>query len=497
MTSPSPAIVWFRQDLRLADNPALHRAVESGAAVIPLFILEDGSDGVRAPGAAARWWLHHSLESLGQSLAKAGAPLVLRKGNPADILSALIGETGAGSVYWNDSFDPAMNARDGDIRTTLTGSGITVESFNATLLFDPSAIRSKAGTPFKVFTPFWRTLSSGPEPERPLPAPATIPYAVESPRSDALSSFGLLPTWPDWAGGIRESWTPGEAAAAERFLNFLEEIVQDYQTGRDRPGRDGTSRLSPYLRWGEISPRQIWHAAKMRTDAGSEPAIEAFLREIGWREFTHGLLQTHPNLAAEPMDSRFTKLPWRQDPTGLKAWQRGLTGFPIVDAGMRQLWQTGWMHNRVRMITGSFLVKDLLVPWQEGEAWFWDTLVDADAANNSANWQWIAGCGADPSPFFRVFNPVLQGEKFDPDGAYVSRFVPELAKLPRKFIHHPWDAPADVLAKAGVRLGKTYPHPIVDHATARNRALDALRSMRQATGTSGGEIDPPLRHTKT
>ena len=267
---------------------------------------------------------------------------------------------------------------------------------------------------------------------------------------------------------------------------FSEEIVQDYQTGRDRPGRDGTSRLSPYLRWGEISPRQIWHAAKMRADAGSEPAIEAFLREIGWREFTHGLLQTHPNLAAEPMDSRFTKLPWRQDPTGLKAWQRGLTGFPIVDAGMRQLWQTGWMHNRVRMIIGSFLVKDLLVPWQEGEAWFWDTLVDADAANNSANWQWIAGCGADPSPFFRVFNPVLQGEKFDPDGAYVSRFVPELAKLPPKFIHHPWDAPADVLAKAGVRLGKTYPHPIVDHATARDRALDALRSMRQATRVASG-----------
>jgi deoxyribodipyrimidine photo-lyase len=481
MTSPSPAIVWFRKDLRLCDNPALHRAVESGAPVIPVFILEDGSDTIRAPGGAGRWWLHHSLERLGEALGKAGAPLVLRRGDAAEALDALIDETGAGSVYWNDSFDPVTKIRDDEIRTVLSGRGLTVESFNATLLFDPSAIRSKAGTPFKVFTPFWRTLSSGPEPERPLPPTAKIRSVAKSPRSEALTSFGLLPTRPDWAGGIRESWTPGEAAAAERLHDFLDEIVKDYRTGRDRPGRDGTSRLSPYLHWGEISPRQVWHAAKMRMDAGLEPAIEAFLREIGWREFTHGLLQTHPDLAAEPMDRRFAKLPWRRDDDGLRAWQRGLTGFPIVDAGMRQLWRTSWMHNRVRMITGSFLVKDLLVRWQEGEAWFWDTLVDADAANNSANWQWIAGCGADPSPFFRVFNPVLQGEKFDPDGTYVSRYVPELAKLPRKFIHHPWNAPKDVLTKASVVLGKTYPHPIIDHATARERALDALRAMRQAT----------------
>jgi deoxyribodipyrimidine photo-lyase len=479
MTSPAPAIVWFRKDLRLADNPALQRAVESGAPVIPVFILEDGSDTIRTPGGAGRWWLHHSLERLGEALGEAGAPLVLRRGDAAKALATLIDETGAGSVYWSDSFDPATNARDDEIRAALTARGLTVESFNATLLFDPSAIRSKAGTPFKVFTPFWRTLASGPEPERPLPAPAKIKGAPKNPSSAALSSLELLPTRPDWAGGICESWIPGEAAAAERLHDFLDEIVQDYRTGRDRPGRDGTSRLSPRLHWGEISPRQVWHAAKMRMDAGSEPAIEAFLREIGWREFTHGLLQTHPDLAAEPMDRRFTKLPWRRDDEGLKAWQRGLTGFPIVDAGMRQLWRTGWMHNRVRMITGSFLVKDLLVRWQAGEAWFWDTLVDADAANNSANWQWIAGCGADPSPFFRVFNPVLQGEKFDPDGAYVSRYVPELAKLPPKFIHHPWDAPDDVLAKAGVTLGKTYPHPIVDHAAARDRALEALRTMRR------------------
>jgi len=476
---PAPCIVWFRQDLRLADNPALHRAVESGAPVIPLFILEDASDGVRAPGGAARWWLHHSLESLGESLTGAGAPLVLRRGNAANILPALIDETGAGCVYWNDSFVPAAAARDEHVRTVLSARGVAVESFNAALLFDPSAIRSKVGKPFKVFTPFWRTLSTGPEPAHPLPAPITIMGICGNSRTEAVSSLQLLPTRPDWAVGIRESWTPGEAAAAERLHVFLEEIVQDYRTGRDRPGQDGTSRLSPYLHWGEISPRQVWHAAKMRAGTVSETAVEAFLREIGWREFTHGLLQTHPDLATEPMDRRFTGLPWRQDPAGLKAWRRGLTGFPIVDAGMRQLWQTGWMHNRVRMIVGSFLVKDLLLPWQDGEAWFWDTLVDADAANNGANWQWVAGCGADPSPFFRVFNPVLQGEKFDPDGAYVRRFVPELAKLPAKFIHHPWDAPADVLAKAGIRLGKTYPHPIVDHATARDRALDAFRSIRQ------------------
>jgi deoxyribodipyrimidine photo-lyase len=479
MTIPSPCIVWFRQDLRLADNPALHRAVESGAPIIPLFILEDASDEVRAPGAAARWWLHHSLERLGESLTHAGAPLVLRRGNAVDILPALIDETGAGCVYWNDSFDPAAAARDETIRTVLSTRGVAVESFNATLLFDPSAIRSKAGKPFKVFTPFWRTLSTGPEPAHPLPTPTTIMSTCSKSRTEAVSSFKLLPTRPDWTGGIRESWTPGEAAATERLDVFLDEIVQDYRAGRDRPGRDGTSRLSPHLHWGEISPRQVWHTAKIRAGTVSEAAVEAFLREIGWREFTHGLLQTHPDLAAEPMDRRFAKLPWRQDPVGLKAWQRGLTGFPIVDAGMRQLWQTGWMHNRVRMIVGSFLVKDLLLPWQDGEAWFWDTLVDADAANNGANWQWVAGCGADPSPFFRVFNPVLQGEKFDPDGSYVRRFVPELTKLPSKFIHHPWDAPADVLAKAGIRLGKTYPRPIVDHAAARDRALDAFRSIRQ------------------
>jgi deoxyribodipyrimidine photo-lyase len=388
-----------------------------------------------------------------------------------------------------------MNARDGDIRTNLTGRGITVESFNATLLFDPSAIRSKAGTPFKVFTPFWRTLSSGPEPERPLPAPATIPGAAENPRSDALSSFGLLPTRPDWAGGICESWIPGEAAAAERFFNFLEEIVQDYQTGRDRPDRDGTSRLSPYLRWGEISPRQIWHAAKMRADAGSEPAIEAFLREIGWREFTHGLLQTHPNLAAEPMDSRFTKLPWRQGPHGPEGMATRPDRLPH-----RRCRHAPALANRLdaqprpddhRLLPGQGSAG----PLAGGRGVVLGHAGRCRCRQQQRQLAMDRRLRRRSLPLLPGLQSRAPGEKFDPDGAYVSRFVPELAKLPRKFIHHPWDAPADVLAKAGVRLGKTYPHPIVDHATARDRALDALRSMRQATRVAmerDDEVAPEL-----
>ncbi|EWY42036.1 deoxyribodipyrimidine photo-lyase [Skermanella stibiiresistens SB22] len=489
MTSPSttirpvdsPAIVWFRRDLRVADNPALHHAVERGGPVVPVFILDaDPEDGPRPPGGAGRWWLHHSLERLAETLRGLGSPLVLRRGDAVAILAEMAEALGAEAVMWNHDHDPGAAARDDKVREALTAKGIAVESFNGALLVEPEAIRSKAGTPFKVFTPFWKTLSTGHDPARPLPAPAGLRAPAGGVASDRLEDWGLLPVTPDWAGGLREDWVPGEAAAGERLTDFLDEIVRDYRTGRDRPGRDGTSRLSPRLRWGEISPRQVWHAARMRADDGLEPAIEAFLREIGWREFTHGLLVTNPDLGTEPMDKRFNKLRWRDDDAGVEAWRRGKTGYPIVDAGMRQLWQTGWMHNRVRMITGSFLVKDLLARWQIGEEWFWDTLVDACPANNTANWQWIAGCGADPAPFFRVFNPVLQGRKFDPEGDYVRQFVPELAELPNRYIHEPWNAPTDVLAKAGVELGTTYPNPIVDHGTARDRALAAFREMRAA-----------------
>ncbi|UEM01273.1 DNA photolyase family protein [Skermanella rosea] len=489
MTSRSPVIVWFRHDLRLADNPALHRAVESGAPVIPLYVLDDGgADGVRPPGGAGSWWLHHSLERLGAALARLGSPLVLRRGPAGQILDRLIAETGAGLVVWNRECEPSAARRDAAVREKLAECGVAVESFNGGLLVEPEQVRSKAGTPFKVFTPFWKTLSTAHDPARPLPAPAALKPPGSAVASDVLAAWGLLPTSPDWAGGLRDDWTPGEEAAAGRLADFLDAILRDYRTGRDRPGRDGTSRLSPHLHWGEISPRQVWHAARHRAEAatGLEPAVEAFLREIGWREFTHGLLLTNHDMRTEPMDSRFKALPWRNDDAGLKAWQRGRTGYPIVDAGMRQLWRTGWMHNRVRMIVGSFLVKDLLLPWQSGEEWFWDTLVDADAANNSANWQWIAGCGADPAPFFRVFNPVLQGRKFDPDGSYVRRYVPELERLPDRYIHEPWSAPAEVLAKAGVTLGRTYPKPIVDHGAARDRALEAFRAVKAA-----GKVAPP------
>ncbi|WP_209869255.1 cryptochrome/photolyase family protein [Azospirillum soli] len=480
-TEPAPIIVWLRNDLRLADNPALSDAVASGAPVVPVFIREEDAADPWLPGAASRWWLHGSLERLGEALARLGSPLVLRSGEPAAVLGALVQETGAGTVLWNRRHAPAAMARDRRVEEELTARGVTVRSHNAGLLFEPQSVRTKTGGPFKVFTPFWKALRAMPDPAHPARAPERLVGPAQPVRSESLEDWGFLPTKPDWAGGLRETWTPGEAAARERLADLLDGPVAHYPTLRDRPDTDGTSSLSPHLAFGEIGPRQIWHAALYAADARPElaPGIEAFLRELGWREFNHHLLHAFPGLPDTPLDQRFARFPWQEDEAGLKAWQRGRTGYPIVDAGMRQLWQTGWMHNRVRMIVGSFLIKDLLLPWQAGEAWFWDTLVDADLANNAGNWQWVAGCGADAAPFFRVFNPVLQGEKFDPEGDYVRRFVPELADLPARWIHKPWQAPEGVLRDAGLRLDVDYPRPIVDHGTARDRALAAYEGMRK------------------
>ncbi|AWK86736.1 cryptochrome/photolyase family protein [Azospirillum thermophilum] len=476
-----PVIVWFRNDLRLADNPALAAAAATGAPVIPLYILEEDPEDPRPLGGASLWWLHGSLERLGTALARTGSPLVLRRGPPAAVLDALLAETGARSVLWNRRYAPAWIARDRRIKETLKTRGIAVHSHNAALLHEPWTVRTKTGGPFRVFTPFWRALQQMPPPPPPTRAPHALPPPAAPVAGDRLADWHLLPTCPDWAGGLRKAWTPGEVSALARLAAFLDGPVARYPEERDRPDRDGTSGLSPHLAFGEIGPRQVWYAARHAADARPELAagIDAFLREIAWREFNHTLLDAFPDLATRPMDPRFADFPWRDDPAGLKAWQLGRTGYPIVDAGMRQLWQTGWMHNRVRMIVASFLVKDLLLPWQAGEAWFRDTLVDADHANNAGNWQWVAGCGADAAPFFRVFNPVLQGEKFDPDGAYVRRFVPELAGLPARWIHKPWEAPADILRQAGVRLGSDYPRPILDHGAARDRAL-ALYAERKA-----------------
>ena len=479
--SDKPALLWFRQDLRLADNPALSAAVESGQPVLPVYILDDETPGAWRLGGAARWWLHHSLAALARDLGGLGAPLVLRRGEARRVLAALVSEIGAGAVYWNRCYEPQAIARDETIEAVLKQGGIEVLSFNSALLHEPWTIQNKAGEPFRVYSAFWRACLARGEPEVPLPAPESL-KSFPTPESDNLEDWALLPTMPSWAKGFDAAWEPGEQGARKRLAAFLDETVNRYKSERDRPDIASTSRLSPHLDFGEIGPRQIWHATQAAIAAGgvSEASALKFLSEIGWREFSYHLLYHNDTLPDHPLRPEFANFPWHENGAALAAWQRGRTGYPIVDAGMRELWATGWMHNRVRMIVASFLVKDLLIPWQEGAVWFWDTLVDADLANNSASWQWVAGCGADAAPYFRIFNPVLQGEKFDPDGAYVRRWVPELAQLPAAHIHKPWLAPDAVLAAADVSLGVSYPTPIVDHGTARNRALAAFSRIKKA-----------------
>ncbi len=474
-----PTIVWFRADLRMSDHAALDDAARRGP-VVPLYVLESEGTGTRFPGAASRGWLAGSLEALGRSLAAAGSPLVLRRGEALAVLRAVIAETGARRVVWLRRYDPEGMETDRAVKAALRAEGIEVESFAGNLLCEGLTLKGREGKPIKVFSPFWRAAMAVVRADRPLPAPARLSPPATPPATDDPAAWALRPTTPDWADGMREAWTPGEGAAQDRLLAFLDRRVGGYKAERDLPGTEATSRLSPHLRWGEISPRQILYAT--RSAAESEPGIataaEKFLSEVGWREFSWHLLIHNPTLPTAPMNPRFAQFPWADDPAGLRTWTRGRTGYPVVDAGMRELWRTGWMHNRVRMIAASFLVKDLLVPWQTGEAWFWDTLVDADPANNPASWQWVAGCGADAAPYFRIFNPVLQGEKFDPAGTYVRRWNPELSRLPDRWIHRPWEAPAGDLAAAGVRPGETYPRRVVDHSVARDRALAAFQSLK-------------------
>jgi deoxyribodipyrimidine photo-lyase len=478
----TPCIVWFRDDLRLSDHPALHAAAGSGRLVICLYTLDETSPapGARAIGAATRWWLAQSLRALLKSLGAFGVPLVLRKGSAARIIPEVAREVRASEVFWNAIAQAPHQAIEREITAALHDLGINVQAFAGDLLATPESVRTKEGRGLRVFTPFWRRVQALGAPPDPLPAPRRLrPGPCLA--GETLESLALDPTHPDWAGGLRESWTPGERAAQKRLETFLKGRLAGYVHDRDRPDRDGTSGLSPHLRFGEISPRQVWHAtrfaaAERHTLAGD---ADKFLSELGWREFCRHLLFDVPDLATRNLQSAFDTLPWRQDAAALRAWQRGQTGYPIVDAGMRQLWHSGVMHNRVRMVVASFLVKHLLIDWREGERWFWDTLVDADAGNNPANWQWVAGCGADAAPYFRVFNPVLQGEKFDPDGAYVRRWVPELVQLPNKLIHQPWEAATPELASAGITLGKTYPYPIVDHRKGRERALKAYEKVRR------------------
>jgi len=471
-------IVWFRQDLRLADNPALTAALEDGGAVIPLYIFAPEEEGAHAPGGAARWWLHHSLARLGDLLAAYGSHLCLRVSQDSlATLLAVAQDSGATRIVWNRRYEPAIIERDQRIKTALRAAGLATASYNGRLLREPWTVKTQSGGPFQVFTPFWRHCMALSDPAEPLPAPTTLTAPARWPQSQALASLGLLPT-VDWAAGMRAAWTPGSAGAHESLQRFLAESLDDYGTVRNRPDLPGTSRLSPHLHFGEISPREIWHAARGIARARSDWRESQFLTELGWREFAYHLLYHFPATPERPLRANYAEFPWKANTAARKAWARGVTGYPIVDAGLRQLWHTGWMHNRVRMIAASFLIKDLLVDWTYGARWFWDTLVDADLASNTLGWQWVAGCGADAAPFFRIFNPTTQGTKFDPEGVYVRRWVPELARLPDQWIHQPWAAPPAILEAAGIRLGHDYPHPIVDHDVARKEALEALQAIK-------------------
>ncbi len=448
--------------------------------VIPVYILDGETPGDWRMGGASRWWLAQSLRSLEKSLQRLGSRLILRRGEAGRVLQDLIAETGASAVYFTRGYEPFQRKLEERLNAALPGLGVQCRRFGGQILFEPEKLLNASGEPFRVYSPFYRALAQRDLPGSPLPAPLALPEPSSWPRSENLESWGLEPANPDWAGGIRAAWTPGETAAYIRLRLFMENAVQSYRDRRNKPGTNSTSRLSPYLAFGEISPRQIWHAAIAAAEAAGKPDMgETYLREIAWREFSYHLLFHFPHLPEKAFKPEFESFPFRDDESALHSWQKGQTGYPIVDAGMRQLWQTGWMHNRVRMIVASFLIKHLMVPWQKGEAWFWDTLVDADLANNSAGWQWVAGSGADAAPYFRIFNPVLQGEKFDPHGDYVRAFCPELARLPDSLIHKPWEGGAHLLESFGVKLGETYPHPMVDHAEARRRALAAYETIKK------------------
>lgn len=472
MTTPPPVLLWFRQDLRLSDNQALVAAARKGP-VIPVYILDDEAPGQWKRGGASRWWLHHSLAALDADLQKLGSKLILRRGPALKVLQGLITETGAQAVHWNRQYEPWAIARDSRIKEHLKAQSLHTESFNASLLREPWEMKTGTGGPYRVFTPFWRAVRAD-MPVLDLPqAPRQISGPAKWPTTEPLSSWKLLPTKPDWAAAFGPLWTPGERGARKRLDAFLSKALDGYASNRDRPDIEATSRLSPHLHFGEISPRQVCKAAMAQAQSqGKESGADKFMSEVGWREFSYHLLYHFPHLPERNYREAFDAFPWNDDGKAFGKWTSGQTGYPIVDAGMRELWATGYMHNRVRMVAASFLIKHLLIPWQRGEAWFWDTLLDADLANNAASWQWVAGSGADAAPYFRIFNPVMQGEKFDTAGIYVRRWIPELKDCPDRYIQRPWEAPDFTSLR--------YPAPIVEHTMARDRALKAFQSLPKA-----------------
>nr|WP_321456431.1 deoxyribodipyrimidine photo-lyase [uncultured Cohaesibacter sp.] len=470
------AIHWFRQDLRLSDNPALSKAVASGR-LLPIYILDDGNAGSDAMGGASRWWLNEALSALNEQL---DGHLRLFRGDAKELIPQLAALYGTRVISWTRCYEPWRVARDQVIRERLEADGCETIRVNGSLLWEPWAIKKQDGTPYKVFTPFFRKgCLQAPPPANPMDAPEAIEYAEPLGGDGALTldELALVPAIP-WHKQMEPYWEIGEAGAQKALELFLDEGLNGYKSGRDFPSQQNVSRLSPYLHWGHISPNQIWHALDALDDASiSERDVDHFRSELAWREFSYSLLYYNQQLSSKPLQSKFAGFDWSDDPACLQAWQRGNTGIPIIDAGMRELWQTGYMHNRVRMIVASFLIKNLRTDWRKGEAWFWDTLVDADLANNAASWQWVAGCGADAAPYFRIFNPVLQAEKFDPEGRYIRRYVPELTKVPNKYLSKPWMAPKEIMSSAGIELGKDYPLPIVDLKASREAALDAYHRL--------------------
>ncbi|GAB4146685.1 MAG: deoxyribodipyrimidine photo-lyase [Sphingomonadales bacterium] len=466
-----PHIIWLRQDLRLAGQPAVAAAAQSGAPLLFVYVLDDAAPGHWRLGGAARWWLHHSLQALNEAIIARGGALILRRGDAVTILASLCREAKAEAVHATAHYEPWARRQERALAKALAAAGTGWRLHGAGLMVEPGRLLTGQGQPYQVFTPYWRAWQAAVASLRsqPMPAPAHLAAPADLPASDALEAWRLRPTRPDWSGGLAASWRPGEQAAMARLHDFAAAAAAQYGQGRDRVDADGTSRLSPYLHWGELSAAQVIdHLNHVLAPEAAEP----FIRQLAWRDFCHDLLAHDPDMADRSWRAHWRGFPWRDDPDALRAWQCGRTGYPIVDAAMRGLWHEGWMHNRARMIVASFLTKDLLLPWQAGAAWFWDTLVDANLANNSAGWQWVAGSGADAAPYFRIFNPITQARKFDPEGRFVRRWLPQLAALPDTYLQQPWQAPPLQLHEAGVALGRDYPQPMIDHGLARRRALD-------------------------
>ncbi len=480
----SSAIVWFRRDLRLKDNPALSHAIDHHERVILVYIHAPDEEAPWQPGAATRWWLHYSLSSFQRSLTEHGGELILRSGDSLPNLISLCSESGAKDVYWNRLYDPALVNRDKAIKEELAAQGIKAHSYNGSLLREPWEVHKEDGTMYRVYTPFSKKYLQMSEIEAPLDSPQPLPAVDHKGVSLSLDHLALTPTI-GWDKQFFSCWRPGESGAIDALQKFIEQALLDYRNGRDLPATDGVSRLSPHLHFGEISPRQVWHEVKFHAakleDEGEDDVQSrtlAYLRQLIWRDFAHHILFHLPHTATQPFNEKFSGFEWDDNQLLLEAWQRGQTGIPLVDAGMRQLWQTGWMHNRVRMLVASVLTKNGMVHWLEGARWFWDTLLDADLANNSMGWQWTAGCGVDAAPYFRIFSPARQGERFDPLGSYVKKWVPELAAIPAKYVHQPWTAPAKILEQSGITLGEHYPEPVVDLSASRKEALARFKRLK-------------------